>query len=186
MRTWRYFVPVALLGVLAAFFYGGLYLNPSKITSSLIGKPAPEFSLPTVRDPAARIGSADLKGQVALLNAWGTWCIECRHEHAFLLELARSGVPIYGLNVHDENRAQSIAWLDELGDPYVASAFDPDGRVAIDWGIYGAPETFLIGRDGTILYKHISPLTATVWRRDFLPIIQRECGTLPCPIIGQE
>ena len=183
---WRYFVPVAVLGVLAAFFYGGLHLNPSKVTSPLLGKPMPEFSLPTVRDPAATVGSASIKGQLALLNVWGTWCIECRHEHPFLLELARSsGVPIYGLNVKDD-RASAIAWLDQLGDPYVESAFDGEGRVAIDWGVYGAPETFLIGRDGTILYKHISPLTPTVWHSDFLPIIQRECGTLPCPIIGQE
>ena len=182
---WRYFVPVAVLAVLAAFFYGGLGLNPSKVTPPLVGKPVPEFSSPTVRDPAVNIGSADLKGQVALLNAWGTWCVECRHEHAFLLEVARAGVPIYGLNFNDD-RAKAVAWLDELGDPYVTSAFDADGRVAIDWGVYGAPETFLIGRDGTILYKHISPLTPAVWRRDFMPLIQRECGTAPCPSIGRE
>jgi cytochrome c biogenesis protein CcmG/thiol:disulfide interchange protein DsbE len=183
---WRYFVPVLVLAVLAVFFYGGLGLNPSRVTSPLLGKPAPEFSLPTVRDPAVNVGSEDFKGQVALLNVWGTWCVECRHEHPFLLELARSsGIPIYGLNVKDE-RANSIAWLDELGDPYVASAFDAEGRVAIDWGVYGAPETFLIGRDGTVLHKHISPLTPAVWRRDFMPLIRQECGTLPCPLVSRE
>jgi cytochrome c biogenesis protein CcmG/thiol:disulfide interchange protein DsbE len=182
---WRYFVPVAVLAVLAAFFYGGLGLNPSKVTSPLLGKPMPEFSLPTVRDPAASIGSADLRGQVTLLNAWGTWCVECRHEHAFLLELARSGVPIYGLNLKDD-RAAAVAWLDDLGDPYVTSAFDADGRVAIDWGVYGAPETFLIGRDGTVLYKHISPMTPAVWRQDFVPLIERECGSAPCPSLGPQ
>jgi cytochrome c biogenesis protein CcmG/thiol:disulfide interchange protein DsbE len=180
---WRYFVPVVVLAVLAAFFYGGLGLNPSKVTSPLLGKPAPEFSLPTVHDPEERIGTADLKGQVSLLNVWGTWCIECRHEHDFLLELARIGVPIYGLNLRDE-RAKAVEWLADLGDPYVASAFDVDGRVAIDWGVYGAPETFLIGRDGTVLHKHISPLTPGVWRRDFVPLIQRECGSEPCPGLG--
>jgi cytochrome c biogenesis protein CcmG/thiol:disulfide interchange protein DsbE len=182
---WRYVVPVVLLGVLAAFFYGGLGMNPSKVTSPLLGKPAPEFSLPTVRDPAARIGSADLKGQTTLLNVWGTWCVECRHEHPFLLELARIGVPIYGLNVQDD-RATAIEWLDDLGDPYIASAFDADGRVAIDWGVYGAPETFLIGRDGTILHKHISPLTPAVWCRDFVPLIEQAYGSVLCPRDAEE
>jgi cytochrome c biogenesis protein CcmG/thiol:disulfide interchange protein DsbE len=183
---WRYFVPVLLLGVLAVFFYGGLGLNPSTVTSPLLGKPAPEFSLPTVRDATVNVGTEDFKGQVALLNVWGTWCVECRHEHPFLLELARSsGVPIYGLNVKDE-RANAVAWLDELGDPYVASGFDAEGRVAIDWGVYGAPETFLIGRDGTVLHKHISPLTPAVWRRDFMPLLREECGTLPCPLVSRE
>jgi cytochrome c biogenesis protein CcmG/thiol:disulfide interchange protein DsbE len=183
---WRYFVPVALLAVLAGFFYGGLYLNPSKVTSPLLGKPVPEFSLPSVRDPAVPVGSENLKGQVTLLNVWGTWCVECRHEHPFLLEIARSaGIPIYGLNVKDD-RAKAIEWLDRLGDPYVASAFDEEGTVAIDWGVYGAPETFLIDRNGIILHKHISPLTPSVWRNDFLPLIQKECGTLPCPLVGGE
>ena len=183
---WRYFVPVAVLAVLAIFFYGGLGLNPSQVTSPLLGKPMPEFSLPTVTNPAVTVGSATIKGQLALLNVWGTWCVECRREHPFLLELARSsGVPIYGLNVKDE-LGNAVAWLDDLGDPYVASGFDADGRVAIDWGVYGAPETFLIGRDGMILHKHISPLTPAIWRRDFLPLILKECGALPCPLVDRE
>lgn len=179
---WRYFVPVAVFAVLAAFFYGGLFRNPSAITSPLLGKPVPEFSLPSVRDPDTTVGSKDLTGKIALVNVWGTWCVECRHEHAFLLELADSGVPIYGLNINDE-RAAAIEWLDRLGDPYVDSAYDEDGTVAVDWGVYGAPETFLIGPEGTILHKHITPLTPAVWRRDFLPVILETCGTLPCPSV---
>lgn len=182
---WRYFVPVAVFAVIAAFFYGGLYRNPSAVTSPLVGKPVPEFSLPSVRDPAVEVGSSDLRGNVSLVNVWGTWCVECRHEHAFLLDVAQSGVPIYGLNLKDDRNA-AIEWLDRLGDPYVASAFDEDGTVAIDWGVYGAPETFLVGRDGTILHKHISPLTPAVWRRDFLPLIQKECAALPCPFVSAE
>lgn len=182
---WRYFVPVAVFAVIAAFFYGGLYRNPSAVTSPLVGKPVPEFSLPSVRDPAVEVGSRDLRGNVSLVNVWGTWCVECRHEHAFLLDVAQSGVPIYGLNLKDDRNA-AIEWLDRLGDPYVASAFDEDGTVAIDWGVYGAPETFLVGRDGTILHKHISPLTPAVWRRDFLPLIQKECAALPCPFVSAE
>jgi cytochrome c biogenesis protein CcmG/thiol:disulfide interchange protein DsbE len=182
---WRYFVPVLVLGVVAVLLYRGLGLNPSKVTSPLLGKPMPEFSLPTVGGATDRIGSADLRGQVALLNVWGTWCIECRHEHDFLLELEQRGMPIYGLNLKDD-RAIALDWLDALGDPYVTSAFDADGRVAIEWGVYGAPETFLIGRDGTVLHKHISPLTPAVWQRDFVPLIERECGSVPCPRISQE
>jgi cytochrome c biogenesis protein CcmG, thiol:disulfide interchange protein DsbE len=183
---WRYFIPVALFAVLATFFYRGLYLNPSRITSPLIGKPMPQFTLPTVTDAGKMVGSSDLQGKVSLLNVWGTWCVECRHEHAFLLELARqSGVPIYGLNLKDD-RQTAIEWLDRLGDPYVASAFDADGMVAIDWGVYGAPETFLIGPDGTVLFKHISPMTPAVWQRDFMPIIEKACGAVPCPHVGSE
>lgn len=180
MTMWRYFIPAGVLAVLAGFFWRGLFTDPSAITSPLVGKPAPEFSLPSVHDPSIRVGADDWDGKVALLNVWGTWCVECRHEHPFLLEIEKSGIPIYGLNVRDE-RANAIEWLARLGDPYVASAFDEDGKVAVDWGVYGAPETFLIGRDGTILHKHISPLTPTIWSRDFLPLIEKECGTLPCP-----
>jgi cytochrome c biogenesis protein CcmG/thiol:disulfide interchange protein DsbE len=185
MTMWRYFIPVALLAVLAGFFWRGLYMDPGVITSPLIGQPAPTFSLPSVRDPAVIVSSANFKGEVALVNVWGTWCVECRHEHAFLLEIEKSGVPIYGLNVRDD-RASAIEWLDRLGDPYVDSAFDDDGKVAVDWGVYGAPETFLIGRDGTILHKHISPLTPTIWREDFVPLIEKECGALPCPPGGED
>ena len=183
---WRYVIPVAVFAVLAVFLYRGLYLNPGYIPSPLVGKPAPEFSLPDLENLDRQVGSDDYEGQIALLNVWATWCVGCRQEHPFLVELARSsGVPIYGLNWKDD-RDQALQWLDSLGDPYVASAFDVDGDVAIDWGVYGAPETFLIGRDGTILHKHIAPLTPEVWRRDFLPKIAEECGSLPCPLAEGE
>jgi cytochrome c biogenesis protein CcmG/thiol:disulfide interchange protein DsbE len=108
--------------------------------------------------------------------------VECRYEHDFLLELSRTGgIPIYGFNLKDD-RAAAIEWLANLGNPYVASAADEEGYVAIDWGIYGAPETFLLDRDGTILHKHISPLTAAIWERDFMPIVREKCATLPCPL----
>jgi cytochrome c biogenesis protein CcmG/thiol:disulfide interchange protein DsbE len=183
---WRYAIPVVLFAVIAVFFFRGLSLNPTYVPSPLIGKPLPAFSLPSLEDPSRTVGSEDLKGRVSLLNVWGTWCVECRHEHAFLLELARSsGVPIYGLNLRDD-RASALDWLATLGDPYVDSAFDADGGVAVDWGVYGAPETFLIGRDGTVLHKHISVLTPLAWQRDFLPLIQEPCGSLPCPLGSTE
>jgi cytochrome c biogenesis protein CcmG/thiol:disulfide interchange protein DsbE len=182
----RYTIPLAIFAIIAVFFFRGLSLNPSYLPSPLIGNPAPEFSLPGLKDPSRIITHEDLKGQVSLLNVWGTWCVECRYEHPFLIELARtSGVPIYGLSLKDD-RANALRWLATLGDPYVESAFDADGGVAVDWGVTAAPETFLIGRDGTVLHKHISPLTPEVWRRDFLPRIQEECGSLPCPLVGGE
>jgi cytochrome c biogenesis protein CcmG/thiol:disulfide interchange protein DsbE len=166
---WRYLVPIAVFGVLAAFLVRGLHLNPGYVPSPLIGKPMPQFELPRLKDPNAKIGSQDLKGKVALFNVWATWCGGCRQEHEFLVELSRSsGVPIYGLNWKDD-RDSALAWLSQLGDPYVANGFDDVGDVAIDWGVYGAPETFLIGPDGTVLYKHIAPLTPEVWQREFVP-----------------
>ena len=117
------------------------------------------------------VGSADYEGQMALVNVWATWCIGCRQEHNYLLKLASEiDIPIYGLNWRDR-RANALSWLQQLGDPYVASAYDEDGRVGIDWGVYGAPETFLISPDGVILYKHISPMTEEVWQKEFQPRI---------------
>jgi len=180
---WRYLIPLAIFGVIAVFFYLGLGLNPNFVPSPLVGKPIPEFSLPSLSNPDEAVGTADLKGQVALVNVWGTWCVECRHEHGFLVELARAGMPIYGLNLKDD-RDSALSWLATLGNPYVSSGFDPEGRVAVDWGVTAAPETFLLGRDGTILHKHISPLTPLVWQRDFLPLIEADCDPNDCPFLA--
>ena len=183
---WRYTIPVILFAVLGVFLYRGLYLNPGQIPSPLVGQTAPEFSLPSLTEPSSEVGSDDYAGQLALLNVWATWCVGCRQEHAYLLELARtSGIPIYGLNWKDD-RDDALDWLVRLGDPYVASAYDPIGSVAIQWGVFGAPETFLIGRDGTVLHKHIAPLTPEIWQRDFVPQIIAECGSLQCrPLQGE-
>jgi cytochrome c biogenesis protein CcmG, thiol:disulfide interchange protein DsbE len=181
----RYAIPLVVVVVIGAFFYRGLDLNPSYVPSPLIGKPMPTFSLPSLADADSPIGSQDMTGKVALLNVWGTWCVECRHEHGFLVQLAREGVPIYGLNLKDD-RPSALTWLATLGNPYVASAFDERGVVAVDWGVTAAPETFLVGRDGTVLHKHISPLTPQVWRRDFLPLIEEQCGddAAACPFLA--
>ena len=171
---WRYAIPAVLFAVLGLFFLRGLDLNPGYVPSPLVGKPMPAFELPALHDPATTVGSADLQDQIALLNVWATWCVGCRAEHPFLVRLAaESDVPLYGLNWKDD-RAAALAWLENLGDPYVASAYDANGEVAIDWGVYGAPETFLIGADGRVLYKHIAPLTAEVWQREFVPRIAAE------------
>ena len=183
---WRYLIPIGSFVVLAAFLVVGLQRDPGYVPSPLLGKPAPAFDLPRLKDPAATLGTADLTGQVALLNVWATWCVGCRQEHAFLVELAGvNDLPIYGLNWKDD-RPSALSWLSSLGDPYVASAFDEIGEVAIDWGVYGAPETFLLARDGTVIYKHIAPLTREVWAREFLPRIVAQCGSLPCPLVDGE
>lgn len=166
---WKYLAPLAGFLVLAVAFYFGLHRNPSVIPSPLIGKPAPEFSLPELRDPARQVSTADYRGQMFLLNVWATWCVGCRQEHETLVEIARSSpVPIVGLNWKDDREA-ALSWLDQLGNPYVANAFDAEGLVAIDWGVYGAPETFLVGADGRVLYKHVAPMTMDVWRTEFEP-----------------
>jgi len=170
-RYLRYLVPLAIFMVLVAFLYRGLSLDPKRIPSPLVGKPMPEFSLPSLKDPAVTISNADFKGKVSMLNIWATWCVSCRAEHTVLLQLAQSNkVDIYGLNYKDE-RDKAKQWLAQLGDPYVANAFDADGRVGIDWGVYGAPETFIMDQQGIIRHKHIGPLTVENLNNEILPII---------------
>jgi cytochrome c biogenesis protein CcmG/thiol:disulfide interchange protein DsbE len=172
---WRYAIPVVILAVLGAFFLRGLDLNPRIIESALIGKQAPEFSLPNLEVPSETIRTADLSGRYSLLNVWATWCVECRREHGFLLELEESGIPIYGLNWKDERDA-ALEWLAVLGDPYVASAVDASGDVGIDYGVYGAPETFLISPDGMILEKYLGPMNRQIWESKFEPLIEADRG----------
>jgi cytochrome c biogenesis protein CcmG/thiol:disulfide interchange protein DsbE len=168
---WRYVAPILAFAILLPMLIFGLQRDPSELPSPYLNKPAPAFELPGLRDPEQTVSSRDYAGKVALVNVWATWCVGCRQEHEFLLSLAATGdVPIYGLNWRDR-REDAVRWLDRLGDPYVASGYDEDGTVGIDWGVYGAPETFLIGPDGTVLHKHLSPLTPAIWERDFLPKI---------------
>lgn len=162
-------VVVLFIGMLG---YGLLRGDPRALPSPFIGKPAPAFELPKLKDPEATVGSADLSGKVSLVNVWATWCAGCRQEHDFLLELeARNSVPIYGINWRD-TRPKALQWITQLGDPYVASGYDDSGRVGIDWGVYGAPETFLVGADGTVLHKHLGPLSKEAWEQDFVPLIE--------------
>lgn len=168
----RYLIPIAVFAALVGFFSVGLTLKPSEIPSPLIGKVAPSFELPRLHEPEQQLSNTDMRGQVSLLNVWATWCYACRQEHPILNEIAKSGVvSIYGLNLRDR-RLAAKQWLAQLGDPYTATGFDRDGRVALDWGVYGAPETFLLDADGTILYKQVSPITPDIWQREFLPRIQ--------------
>ena len=168
----RYLLPIVLVAILIPIFVIGLGRNPNELPSPFIGKPAPELELPTLEDPSQTIGTADFANQTVLVNVWATWCVGCRQEDDFLQSLANSGsIPIYGINWRD-NRPEALRWLEQLGDPYEFSAFDADGRVGIDWGVYGAPETFLIGPDGVVLHKHLGPLNAAIWQEDFVPLIE--------------
>jgi cytochrome c biogenesis protein CcmG/thiol:disulfide interchange protein DsbE len=167
----RFVLPAIAFAALVGFFIFGLQQDPGEIRSPLIGKPAPAFSLESLGDPAWQVGSTDFSGRPWLLNVWATWCNGCRDEHEALMAIARQNrLPMMGLNWRDD-RALALRWLEQLGNPYVSVAFDPDGRTAIDWGVYGAPETFLIGADGTVLRKHIGPITRAVWERDFVPLL---------------
>lgn len=170
---WKFLLPMAAFVVLVVFF--ALGLNPARdiraLPSPLIGKSAPVFTLSDVLDPSRRVSNAGLHGQVYVFNVWGTWCGGCRQEHDTLLAIARQKVvPILGLDWKDE-RERAAEWLTQLGNPYLGVAFDAEGRTAIDWGVYGAPETFLVDAQGRVIFKHIAPMTLDVWQQEFLPRI---------------
>ncbi len=168
-----YLVPVGVFVLLVVLLAVGLTLDPRLIPSPLINKPMPEFTLPNLRNPDATVSRADLLGKVLLFNVWASWCQACRQEHPLLMELARSGVvPIYGLNYKDK-RPDALRWLDQLGDPYVAIAADADGRVGIEWGVYGVPETFVVDRKGIIRYKQIGALNKKLIQEKILPLVRQ-------------
>ena len=177
-RFVRYLMPLAMFLALAALLYKGLSLDPRKVPSPLIDKPAPAFSLARLKNPDAMLASSDLKGKVSLFNVWATWCVACRSEHPVLMQLAESGkVAIYGLNYKDD-RQEARRWLLRYGDPYIANAFDDDGRVGIDWGVYGTPETFVVDQQGIIRHKHIGPLTQEIVQDEILPLVKKlEAGS---------
>lgn len=164
-------IPAVTFAIIAVAFAIGLTLDASKIPSVLIGKPVPEFRLPAVKGRSLGLSSADLKGEVSLVNVFASWCVECRAEHPLFMRLAAAGtVPIHGLNYKDKPD-DAANWLDSLGDPYARTGADRDGRVAIEWGVYGVPETFVVDRNGTIVYKHIGALSAKTLNETILPLI---------------
>lgn len=170
----RYILPIVAVLVLIPFLMIGLTKDPSRLPSPYIGKSAPVFDLPSLTHPEQRVGSVSYAGQMVLINIWATWCVGCRQEHEFLNRLAlQDAIPIYGINWRD-NHDDAVQWLQQLGDPYVASGYDGNGRVGIEWGAYGAPETFLINADGVVLYKHLGPLNVVIWEDLFVPLISTE------------
>lgn len=166
----RFVIPLVLFIVLVVFLAIGLRRDPHEIPSPLINKPAPSFQLAQLKDPSKTFSAEEMKGKVWLMNVWASWCFSCREEHPYLLEYARTGnIPIYGLNSKDK-REDALGWLAELGDPYVLSVSDFDGRVGIDYGVYGAPETYLIDRSGVIRFKYVGPVTPDIWEKQILPL----------------
>ena len=169
----RHLIPLGIFAVLVIFLGIGLTLDPKEVPSPLIDKPAPAFDLPRLYDENARISVDDMKGKVWLLNVFASWCVSCRAEHRVITAFANSGlVEIVGLNYKDAE-ADAKAWLAQLGNPYSAVAVDADGRVGIDWGVYGVPETFVIDRKGIIRYKNIGPVTVQSLNETIRPLVER-------------
>lgn len=175
--AWRrqllYGVPAAGFVGLAAVLGWGLTRNPRELPSTLIGRPVPKFSLPPVQGRTLGLSSADLSGKVALVNFFASWCVACRAEHPLLMALAHSGgVTIHGINYKDAPE-DAARWLDMLGDPYTRTGADQDGRVGIEWGLYGVPETYVVSADGRVMHKHAGPLTEQVRDATIVPLIER-------------
>ena len=172
LRTLKWTVPFAVFVAIVGFLFVGLSRDPREVPSPLIDKPAPAFNLPQLQQPGSTLSAADMRGKVWLLNVWASWCESCRIEHPLLVQLAEANVvPIIGLNYKDKDELGK-QWLADRGDPYSVSVVDADGRVGIDWGVYGVPETFVIDRNGVIRYKQIGPVTAEALERRILPLVR--------------
>lgn len=173
MRTlgWR-FVPIILFFLLSFFLWRGLSLNPRELPSVQVGKALPDFTLAQLQNPEVSFSSMQIRNQVVLLNVWASWCAACTEEQVFMLQLAREGVPIYGLNYKDKAE-EALLWLEQWGNPYQVVMRDPEGKVAIDLGVYGAPETFVIDKKGVIRYRYAGVMNQEVWDREVLPLMKR-------------
>ncbi len=165
-------IPLAIFVVLLVFLAIGLTRDPHEIPSPLINKPAPAFTAPRLQAPDQKFSAKDMLGKVWLLNTWASWCVACRQEHPVLMEFAKTKtLPVVGLDYKDQN-TEGLKWLARFGDPYDLSVTDADGRIGIDYGVYGVPETFLIDKAGVIRYKHIGPITEESLRDKILPLVR--------------
>jgi cytochrome c biogenesis protein CcmG/thiol:disulfide interchange protein DsbE len=164
---------LGIFGALVILLAIGLTLKPREVPSPLIGKPAPAFELPLLHQPDKRFSSKEPLGEVWLFNVWASWCVGCREEHALLTQFAKSGLaPLFGLNYKDQ-REDALRWLKQYGDPYRASLYDPEGRVGIDYGVYGVPETYVVDRKGVIRFKHIGAVTPQVLAQKIIPLVEQ-------------
>ena len=167
----KLFLPLLIFAVMAAFLFRGLSLDPQDMPSALIDRPLPEFNLPVLGQDRL-IQRQDIVGEAALLNVWATWCVSCRVEHPYLVQIGESGVPIYGINYKDEDAAAQ-RWLTELGDPYRANIVDREGTLGLDLGVYGAPETYLVDAAGLVRYRHVGVVDERVWQTILQPLYQQ-------------
>jgi cytochrome c biogenesis protein CcmG/thiol:disulfide interchange protein DsbE len=173
MRVLRYLIPLAAFIALVAFFAVGLMRDPREVPSPFIGKAAPAFTLQQLHEAQRVFTPEDMKGKVWLLNVWASWCVSCRAEHPLLVDMSKKNVvPIVGLNYKDK-REDGVQWLAKFGNPYSLSAYDFDGKVGIDYGVYGVPETFVIDKQGVIRYKQIGPITPEALEKTLLPLIRK-------------
>ncbi|MCK5718932.1 MAG: DsbE family thiol:disulfide interchange protein [Thiomargarita sp.] len=168
----RYLLPLIIFGVLSIFLYIGLGLNPRDIGSTRIDKPAPDFELSQLNNADKTLTNKALIGKVSLLNVWSSWCATCRYEHRLLMYIAQQGYPIYGL-VYKDTRAAASQVLKQVGNPYVVNAFDQDGKVGMEWGVTGTPETFIIDKQGIVRYKCTGQLTTERWKQEMKPLIEK-------------
>ncbi|MDI1351334.1 MAG: DsbE family thiol:disulfide interchange protein [bacterium] len=168
---WR-IIPVILFVVLSIFLWRGLSLDPQHIPSAQIGRAVPKFTLPVLAHPESMFHSKSLRGQVVLLNVWASWCGACMEEQVFMLQLAREGIPIYGLNYKDDEE-DAMQWLGQWGNPFKVIMNDKEGRVAIDLGVYGAPETFIIDKKGIIRYRHVGIMNQDIWSKEMAPLMSQ-------------
>jgi len=172
----RFAIPLGIFVLMVGLLGFGLTLDPKKIPSPLIDKPAPAFSLSILHQPELKLSQKDMLGQVWVMNVWASWCVSCRAEHKIIKRLSNQNLaPIIGLNYKDKPE-DAKAWLNQLGNPYMASITDLDGQVGIDWGVYGVPETFIIGKDGFIKYKHIGPVTQESLDSEVIPMLKQLLG----------
>ena len=169
MKRWTLFLPLFIFVMLGFFLWRGLYLDPKDVPSALVDKTFPEFNLPTLVDGKNRT-LKDLKGQVHLVNVWGTWCISCKVEHPFLVKLAKQGVSIIGVNYKDDNDS-ALKWLNDLGNPYQFTVYDPHGKLGFDLGVYGAPETYVVDQNGVVRYRHVGVVNESVWKKTLEPLV---------------
>lgn len=166
-------IPLLLLLAIGYFLWHGLSLNPTLVPSPFIGKKTPEFNLQSLFKPQKTLSNQLFQGKVSLLNVWATWCVTCADEYPELVSIANTNiVPIYGLDYKDQ-RTSALAWIEKYGNPFKAVGFDPSGNVAIDWGVYGTPETFVIDKNGIIRYKQVGPITNAIWNHTILPLIRK-------------
>ncbi|ABZ78640.1 periplasmic protein thiol--disulphide oxidoreductase DsbE [Shewanella halifaxensis HAW-EB4] len=173
MKKLVLFIPLVVVLGMGVFLYKGLFLNPQQLDSALEGKPIPAFQLEVLEKSGETVTNETLKGKVGLLNVWATWCPSCKYEHPFLMSLARKNIlPIYGINYRDE-RALAIRELSREGNPYAINIYDHDGRLGLDLGVYGAPESFLVDHKGVIRYRYAGPIDRNVWKETLYPMVQQ-------------